>query len=117
MILDISPRISGKTTRAVAWLKEADNRLLLVWSYDTKMEITARFNLEDNVARRVVSWANNEWMPNFPQDTEIFIDDAEFYIQQSIKPFKLGGFSMSNDPYSIGGTMINPTINDEVADE
>lgn len=101
-IIDVSPRISGKTRRAVAWLKESPDRALLVIDSRRRDDLCQQYDLSREEAARIATFTDvlHGRPPLQNRPAEVFIDDADYYLEQLIRHLGLGrlaGFSASND--------------------
>lgn len=96
MIFDISPRQSGKTTRAVEWLKaDPENRAIVVLRHNIKRDLMSQYKLKDNQIITFDSLLNHTWGKT-SGGRQIFIDNAE-HLLNSLCDHKLEGFSASTN--------------------
>lgn len=95
MIIDASPRRSGKTTRVVEWVKAEKNRAMIVHSIDEKKRIIKEYGLtEDQV------YTHNQII-NSPYGlgakiSDFYIDNAEKVINKIFSD-KVAGISVETE--------------------
>jgi hypothetical protein len=95
MNVDYAPRQHGKTTRAILWLGEADNRWLIVHNDVTKRALQNKFlSLKD----RIITLQDyiNARCYGYEKEPEFFIDNADLVLQSIIRE-KLYGISLSKE--------------------
>lgn len=101
-IIDLSPRISGKTRRAVNWLKQHPKGVLVVRARQVAEDLASleQYKLTKDDVRRITTFTdilvgNLDFRP-----TEIYIDDADCLLASIVRNLGAGvtlaGFAMSN---------------------
>lgn len=87
MNIDISPRGSGKTTRAIEWLKkDLEKRVLITYSHEEENRLK---HLYPECSHRIVDWRS--YMDSMKsggssfsriQNPRLMIDNADMFIQK-----------------------------------
>lgn len=89
MKLIICPRQNGKTTKAVAWLREGTprpefpgwTRVLLVPDLNTKAWMVKRYDLSDGQIFSFYEWrVRTTLTPTHTPPTEVMLDNAELIL-------------------------------------
>lgn len=83
MNVDYSERQSGKTTRAILWLKDKCNRWLIVHDDVSKRTLQRKFS---DVKDRIITLSDymNARCYGYVTEPEFFIDNADMVLQSII---------------------------------
>lgn len=82
MIIDVSPKGSGKTASAVAWLKmKPANRIIVVIHEQEKKRVMEKYDLTYQQVETYSTIQNHYYYPALFQK-ELFIDNVEWILQE-----------------------------------
>jgi len=89
MNVDYSPRGSGKTTRAIEWLKvDPEKRVLLTYSHDEENRLK---RLYPELAHRIVDWESylrsmKQGGSSFSriENRRVMVDNADYVLQKML---------------------------------
>lgn len=102
--IDISPRQSGKTQRALEWLAFNGDGILLVHNRDevNRLRAFVTLNKKEELAARILSYDQYDKLQMYRNS--VYVDNAEIFIMRHFG--HLAGFSLSNDDPS---TLVTTT--------
>ena len=106
-IIDLAPRQSGKTTRAIEWMLNAPDRGIVTFSHQERERILDVlrhhvWGMEYQARQRdILVWTDLIHPHERPRARELWIDNADYILSRFISlawpEVVLAGFSMSND--------------------
>ena len=95
MLIDCSPRQSGKTTRAIQWLIDNKDGVLIVHSYDEVKRLQGlKLIDQQDFDNRIMTYESYINDPTLKRN-KVFLDNAEIFLLR--KFHNLQAFSLSND--------------------
>lgn len=101
MIIEVSTRRSGRTTRAVEWMKSNGKHFLIVTNEYHKKWIQRQpiYNLNDEEKQRIYTYNdfdNGLRGRNLGEDAKLFIDDLNIFLGRGCI-WQIAGFNIATD--------------------
>lgn len=78
MIIDHSPRLSGKTTRIIKWIENHPERIMIVRYVQERTRLQYKY---PELKRQILDWETFRTSPQ-PEAQEYAIDNLEFFFRE-----------------------------------